>query len=48
MDSSHLYILFSFLADKKRFLGLTKEDLEFAKGALDSELMQLFQYEMPP
>jgi hypothetical protein len=34
--------------DKKRFLGLTEADLEFAKGALDSELMKLFQYEMPP
>lgn len=34
--------------DKKRFLSLTKADLEFAKEAVDSELMQLLQYEMPP
>lgn len=33
--------------DAKRFSNMTKEDLEFAAGALDPELMQLFQYEMP-
>jgi hypothetical protein len=33
--------------DKKRFVGMTKEDLEFANNGLDLELMQLFQYEMP-
>jgi hypothetical protein len=33
--------------DKKRFVGMTKEDLEFANDELDLELMQLFQYEMP-
>jgi hypothetical protein len=33
--------------DKKRFVGMTKEDLEYANDGLDSELMQLFQYEMP-
>jgi hypothetical protein len=26
---------------------MTKEDLEYANDGLDSELMQLFQYEMP-
>ena len=34
-------------SDKKRFDGMTKEDLELASGALDPELMQVFQYEMP-
>lgn len=33
--------------DVKRFSGMTREDLEFASTALDPELMQLFQYEMP-
>ena len=33
--------------DAKRFSNMTKEDLEFAAEALDPELMQLFQYEMP-
>ena len=34
-------------SDKKRFVGMTKEDLELASEALDPELMQIFQYEMP-
>lgn len=33
--------------DKNRFDGMTKEDIEFASHALDPELMELFQYEMP-
>jgi hypothetical protein len=33
--------------DKKRFVGMTKEDLEYANSELDLELMQLFQYEIP-
>jgi hypothetical protein len=33
--------------DKNRFTGMTKEDLVYASEALDPELMQLFQYEMP-
>jgi hypothetical protein len=33
--------------DKKRFSGMTKEDLIYASEHLDPELMQIFQYEMP-
>jgi hypothetical protein len=33
--------------DARRFSGMTREDMEYAATALDPELMQLFQYEMP-
>jgi hypothetical protein len=33
--------------DANRFAGMTKEDLEYAATALDPEMMQLFQYEIP-
>ena len=33
--------------DKKRFSGMTREDMELASEALDARLMQLFQYEIP-
>ena len=34
--------------DKKRFTGMTDEDLTFAYETLDAELMAAFQYEVPP
>jgi hypothetical protein len=33
--------------DNKRFANMTKDDLALASEALDPDLMQLFQYEMP-
>lgn len=34
--------------DKKRFTGMTDDDLTLASEALDLEMMMTFQYEIPP
>lgn len=47
LQTNLISAMIKYGTDKKRFDGLTKDDLQLAAEALDPELMQLFNYEIP-
>lgn len=46
--SNLISAMIKYGSEKKRYDGMTKEDLRFAYDTLDSEMMMAFQYSMPP